>query len=260
MSKRWGRGNFIGANATGKGIRKISQPRVQMEWVGHFEIGPEPSPVTSETITWDGELISGLEASAQPGDLVVVSMTANQDSSQTGTPEAGWTKEVDLFENGTLEDNQLEVYWKVLETGDSDNDLFISYSTSMYPQYSIQVFRGAHRTDPIEDTQTESASGSVNDPPAITKTHPSEWIYVTAGVSGNNAISSYYANDFTSSDLDGFITGHGNRFYRLGSGYSETLTNPSSLSGGSTYSGNAHNTVTMAIKNGNHIKKTVDMG
>jgi hypothetical protein len=128
---------------------------------------------------------AGAQATLQQGDLVVVAAGISSASDITiNTSSSGWTKLAELYSDGTTEDANLAVFYKIM--GSSPDTTFVITGTGDASSGTVGnafAFRGVDATTPMDVTAT-TATGtgtSVYDAPSITPSTAGAWICVIGG-------------------------------------------------------------------------------
>lgn len=199
-------------------------------YVGGYTFNDSGSSKTSSTVSYDSNLTGGISSSVKAGDLVVVA-TAFNDSPDIGISNStGFTELADLYANDTYDPN-LGVYAKVM-TSSPDTSITLTYSSGVFPISAVMVFRKVNTATPVGSvvTSTQTNTGQPN-PPSSPITNND--IYLCVGAGSGSSAPGTEQNDFTSSDMDTFITLHTD-FCALGMGFSTSDSDAAQFGGGTT--------------------------
>lgn len=139
------------------------------------------------TFTGPGGLLdtSGAQATLLENDLVVVTvvLTSNVDNAVT-TSSSGWTQLSEIYSNGSTEDTNLAVFYKVM--GAVPDTSFVAVGNGLGNSVTIGTvfaFRNVDTTTPF-DVASTTATGTattVANPAAITPSTAGSWIIIAGG-------------------------------------------------------------------------------
>ena len=145
-------------------------------------IGGTQNAAAGSAVTVD---ISGL--GLQEGDVVLVSNAINNGNNgdmNPGVQMSGYSEIADIFGNGTTNDLNLSVNWKVMSSSpDTSVACNSSGSASLASVCIVQAYRGVDTSTPM-DVATTTANGSgagIPNPPSITPSTSGAWVVVSGG-------------------------------------------------------------------------------
>lgn len=220
-----------------------------IELVGYTSLGVS-APANAAAFTIDlTSLSGGSDTQPREGDLVVLLAGCSTYLDQTFTYPGTWTKETELYSNGTYDCN-LAIGYKIM-TSSPDTSVAVTLSTfgnnSRACALLAYVLRNVNQSTPIDVTTTTSTGSGNTNPPSITPSTAGSWILACGGQ------SEYRTNTFSS--MPGLSSTHevfqdwfGTSSILLGVGYVEWTSgavDPSAWA--STYT-DRYSAATLAIR------------